>query len=379
MTQNLLLTILAFVISLNLSGQVVINDSTFPDEGDTVKVYTVTTPQFDVKADVVGESSWKYTLPTTANYSEVVFQPAASSSNSSSFPNAELVVNSGGIELFYDIETEAVSEIGIITTSPILGQIDVNTHYIGKRVIRRAPIEYGMVYTNSHSVPITAATEELPDQIKNALLQFQADSVRVEGKVTVIEDADAYGNFELGPDNFEVLRVKKTRYADADLYIKAPLIGWVLVPLENLPGDLTGVLPSADTTVTYEFIANNEIEPIAEVTMNADNDAAITGLFLGDKVRTSTEEQVYKDQFLSAYPNPTYGDVTFTLENTDTRGYKVEIYNIIGKRLKSFNFKNGKSSIEVNLSDLSKGTYLYSVIDPKGRKLSTRRLIIINP
>lgn len=79
-----------------------------------------------------------------------------------------------------------------------------------------------------------------------------------------------------------------------------------------------------------------------------------------------------------AYPNPTYGPINFELIGVPIQDTRMEVYNIIGKKLfsKSYSRANGLI-INEDVSFLQKGTYMYSFFDSKGQKLKTKRFSII--
>ena len=81
-----------------------------------------------------------------------------------------------------------------------------------------------------------------------------------------------------------------------------------------------------------------------------------------------------------AYPNPAINDARFEFTNLNRDTYTLKIYNILGAEvLKKQYFVNGTRTEKVDLTDLRKGTYLYSLIDSKGKTLTTKRLMIIRP
>jgi hypothetical protein len=80
------------------------------------------------------------------------------------------------------------------------------------------------------------------------------------------------------------------------------------------------------------------------------------------------------------YPNPTYGNIKIELINYPPDYYQLEIYNIIGKVVyRKSNFDYKINTIRDDVSFLKKGSYLYSILDRNGKKLITKRLVIITP
>ena len=177
-----------------------------------------------------------------------------------------------------------------------------------------------------------------------------------------------------------MLRLKRTTSTNAVLEVKIQLFGWSVIDETSqffgALGDFADLLGETITT-SYQFYGDEDEEILADLTYD-DEGALINASYKGE-ITTSAQEIDFKDVGVKTYPNPTYGDVTFELTNLPKGDYSVVLYNIIGKRLWSNQFNNNSTVMNVNLSHLKKGTYLYSIIDGNGRKVTTKRLMIITP
>ena len=69
------------------------------------------------------------------------------------------------------------------------------------------------------------------------------------------------------------------------------------------------------------------------------------------------------------YPNPT--TAFFNIEGDDNQIATIYLYNLIGKRMKTF---YPKKETDFSVSDLSNGLYLVQMIDGGGRVVATSRL-----
>lgn len=80
---------------------------------------------------------------------------------------------------------------------------------------------------------------------------------------------------------------------------------------------------------------------------------------------------------VNAYPNPSRGEVVFTLSQSNSEGYKIRISNAIGRTIKTIEVKDlGISSqIEANLTELPNGLYFYSLL-ANDKMVETKRLIL---
>ncbi len=85
------------------------------------------------------------------------------------------------------------------------------------------------------------------------------------------------------------------------------------------------------------------------------------------------------DAAFQLYPNPNYGQMNIYLSNPQLGKYRLSVMNVIGKELYALTLdhQNTISNFNVEFPNIHKGTYLYSIIDPSGNRLYTRRLMII--
>ena len=84
-----------------------------------------------------------------------------------------------------------------------------------------------------------------------------------------------------------------------------------------------------------------------------------------------------KEQFV-VYPTISYGDVGVQFFGFKEGAYKLELYSILGTKIWTQTFYvNGNASYSADLSFLPKGNYQYSLIDPNGYRVLSKRLGII--
>jgi len=80
------------------------------------------------------------------------------------------------------------------------------------------------------------------------------------------------------------------------------------------------------------------------------------------------------------FPNPTFDNVNVRIEGSENEYYILSIYNIIGKKLwsKRLNVSSKKHEEFVDLPPLEKGVYIYGVDTPNGKRIKSRRLVIMD-
>ena len=92
-------------------------------------------------------------------------------------------------------------------------------------------------------------------------------------------------------------------------------------------------------------------------------------LYIDPSITSIENQEMFE---VLVYPNPTETNLTFQL-NGNTDEYQLEIFDITGRTYKSATL-NG-SSITINVSELSKGVYLYYLYNKDGSKLSKGKFI----
>ena len=86
------------------------------------------------------------------------------------------------------------------------------------------------------------------------------------------------------------------------------------------------------------------------------------------------------DKSIIVYPNPTFGEVFFDMVNYPKAKYRLEVYNVVGAKVYSFDFPGASnSSLRVDLSHLNRGIYQFVIFDSNDKRLTTQRVNIVYP
>ncbi len=375
-----ILPILIFTtcISSFLVSQITIDNSTFPTPGDTLRTVTDNFyTNFD--KDATGEQLWDFTDLSGSILLETVFNDASEGEHSDLFPDADMVVRRGAFETYYQSFNNKIIESGRSGLDPILNLLDITYYNSGELVFRRAPMSYGDHFSDQSSFVITAPSSIIPDSLAPGLGNL-VDSLRLEVASSIVSDIDGWGTLKLPDSEYDVLRQKSVNTVNSVLFIYNQVFGWQEVdPSNPLFANFADILAQlGERTITsYQFFANDNKEIIADV-LASDTTDVVAVVYKGD-MTSGLPVVNAADKNVLAYPNPTFGNITFELRNLPRDRYKVVIYNIIGKKLweKQMDMYTGR--LVADVSHLRRGTYLYSVIDSKGLKVSTKRLMIITP
>lgn len=380
MKKALTLFILAFTISLSMAAQITITSDVFPAEGDTSLNYVdVDGSDLDLLSPG-GNLFWDFTSLTPDSELNVFFLAAAEGDAGIDFPDADLVaiIQDAETERYLKIEADHVAEVGFAGLDPILRQLKLSTLYESDYTIQIAPLGYGDTFKDSTVLQSKFLFDSLPEEIKSQLGAFRPDSIRVDVSVHRTDEVDAWGKVSIPGGTYDVLRNKSIEIRNTSVFAYTSFLGWANVT-NNIRTLLTdpSVLDPIELTI-YSYLSNDFKEPVAAVTLDTNG--------MADQVQyknlggaSSTDDQwAYASVKLT--PNPTYGKVKLLYSGLPRGSYNLVIHDILGNVLMTESLELDENGVEkMDFSQLSKGTYLYSLRSEKGETITTKRLVLIRP
>jgi Secretion system C-terminal sorting domain len=307
-----------------------------------------------------------------------VYKEAKSSKYYKLFPLATLVLYKMDDEQeFYYIKNGGLYSLGKV--------IDVTYNAKGREVIRYEPHKLVMVtnkklgqfYDIGYKAILKFAQKDMLDGF--ALIPEKYDSIFVE--VSIRENAKItdegnviYSNSSKKVQKHEVvvtplvkIKVKNQNDLNWKPYDKKYLT--------TIPEELTEQIFNQKYT-RVDFVSPDYKGILLSYTMKNNT---IGNFHYQDEEPSPYMRNINFDTFDAiANPNPTTGNVSVRLFNYPLDNYSLELYNVVGKKIfsKAFTRKSGRN-LKTDISNLKKGTYLYSVLDANGRKLITKRISLI--
>lgn len=307
-----------------------------------------------------------------------VYKEAKSSVHFKNFPSATLVLyKMDGEEEFFYGKNGGLYSLGKV--------IDVTYNARGYEIIKYEPHRLVMVaskkvgqfYDNGYKVILKFAQKDMIDGI--ALIQEKYDSLFVE--VSMRENAKI-------TDEGNIIYSNTSKKVQKHESIVTPLVkikvknqndlNWKVYEkkyLSYIPEELNDYIFNQKYT-RVDFICPDYKGILLSYTVQNNN---IGNFYYQDEEPSPYMRNINFDTYDAiANPNPTTGNVTVRLFNYPFDNYSVELYNVVGKKIfsKAFTRKAGRN-LKTDISNLKKGTYLYSVLDAKGRKLITKRISLV--
>lgn len=201
------------------------------------------------------------------------------------------------------------------------------------------------------------------------------DSVRISALIDRSMSVDATGMLFLGGGyRQEVQRFRVEDLINKKLWVKKAQGTWQdvtsLVRLDDF-------LP--EKTLSYHFISLENGGNICSVFLDP-NGTPVKVTFLTPRELTRGLKTALASQYVYAYPNPALSIVRFKFLDIPPGDYSIKFYDVFMRSLFDKKYAlTGEETVEINISQLEKGPYLYSLVDETGKKIVTKRLIVIKP
>ncbi len=279
-------------------------------------------------------------------------------------------IKSGNNTVFFSKNKRNFDELGFILNTANNSHIVLYKHPL---YFTTKYLKYGATFSNSGSFTIQLMREELPKELI-ANLPVSVKEVKLVGKIFRKYHCDAGGRFILEDNEIAALRLSVDESIEIRLYDvgsgnEIPFIK------EHV---LKKIYEKAGENKYYLFFSNSYKYYFAKVDYDKSSGNYIIKYQSNDIKKDALEVNTSKKIFL-LYPNPTYSIAKMLIANYGIGKYKLEIYNIIGKKLWEDNLMLTKSNLlRYDFSFLRKGTYIIALKDKYGKLITTRKLVIIS-
>ncbi|MFK7808986.1 MAG: T9SS type A sorting domain-containing protein [Saprospiraceae bacterium] len=382
MVRKLQFLFIALLVSCAASAQITITSESFPAPGDTLRTAFDAMPSDIDLLEQGADKTWDFTSLAGISQ-ETVIRNANEGQYTNQFPTADILIGNpdGNTGEFYYNKTDNLYELlGYVGPDPADFGINVIAKLSPPSPERRAPLNFIDFNNSSYNIEIAFSTDLIPGNILDSF-PVAPDSLRILISNQRLDAVDAWGTLTIPEGTYDVLREKREQERETRLEVYAgvgPFGQWFDVT-DIIGFDFLG----KDTTITYNFFSNDAKEAIAEVTVDPETNDPISVTYKSNEVDDPTSSMKYVDQGradIFAYPNPAINDVRFDFINLPTDTYDLKIYNILGVEVYSQEYSiTDRKTVKMDLSRMRKGTYLYSLVDSRGKPVTTKRLVVMKP
>lgn len=359
-------------------AQIQIPAGQLPQTGDTLLFSTDNLPA-NIQVGVPGENlRWDFSTLQAPYVRRTTWLPADQGQRPGLFPHADLLLPLGDrIESYYQFRNQGRSlyRLGALGSDLLDLGIEGAITYSEPELYLRTPLAFGDQFSHTYAFQQTIAADELPDFLLDEL-PISPDSFRVSLIAERHDAVDAWGRLLIPGGFYDALREKRTIVQRLKLEAKLGPFPW---------SDITGLLreedfPSERTLVEYYFFSNESTHPVAIIEMGPEERFVRRAIFRSSPLTTNIREIDDLQPGVYAFPNPAIVTVRFEFTNLPPGNYQLSIRNILGIEVwREDYYLTGNRTERVDISNLRKGTYLYSLKNDQGKILATRRLVVVRP
>lgn len=370
------------LISWELSmGQHTISDKILPAEGDTI--YFVSTPD-RIPEHMMDKNSagvWDYNILNVPFVGIEEYRSAHKGSHASKFETADLVLKKlNGEEQYFKIEKGALYMLGEILSSSANKKSYFVVKFSKPKLMVKTPLKINQIDKREELISIVAKRSNLTENWQK-YFPSEIDSISWEIHRKIECEAKDAGYLTINGEGHQVQLSESKVQSSYKIKIKYKgTKSWINFPLESFkwPVELKNLWFSNDY-IERIFYSENFKGPLLSYRISGDGSQSDIAFQIKDLSKDVPYFQLEKSAIIS-FPNPSFGTVYFSLVNYPPDFYKLEVYNIIGKVLYRQTLTDGiNNRYRVDLGHLRKGTYMYSILDNKGNKLTTKRFVLVTP
>ncbi len=366
MGKALLTTMLIFMLAQAM-GQRLVKAPALPLSGDTIFFLTDELPRrIDVGNPGPGQR-WNFTSLQAPYIQHYRVESAMVGRSQERFPSADIVlIDDTGFESYLRQDQSCITYLG--------GRHANRTKRHDKGIpTLPATMRYGDSVNYEDEVTEMLSYDQLPDAWRTQWLSAISDSIQIRSQLRQQINMDAWGSLQLPGHQHEVLRLHVLEETRSTYLARRGRGDWE---------DVTHLAPPElvqQSHQVYRFVRMDDAALVASVETDAMSRAQKVTYMV-----PATQARYYKTsvpgQWLYAYPNPAFSFVRFKFDDIIPGKYNIRFYNILGKQLLQRTYDlDRQQTIEVNIGHLDKGTYLYSLEDTSGKKIVTKRLIVLKP
>lgn len=357
-------------------AQISVPTSLMPRAGDTLLSAVDNLPNSIKNIGSGRNQRWDFAMLEAPYTRSTVWKPASKGAAAATFKNAEYIAPiDEQTEGYFRTQGNDLILLGAVGPDPLNLSRKSLLRFSPGLIERRYGLRYGDAFQDEANAVLTLGEDDIPSWFRKKL-PISPDSLRLRVTYDRQYDVDSYGRMIVPGGIFEVIRERRIEIIDLRLEVKVGRRRWQDVTRSVKDKELL----RSQKKISYHFYSNNSKEPVAKVWMSS-NERKVLKIEFKPREKESVVQNVANvrsDIYVS--PNPAIASVRFEFFNLPAGTYKLSIFNIIGQEEWSKMYTiNGNYAEQVDISQLKKGAYLYSLKDERGRTLSTKRLMVIRP
>jgi hypothetical protein len=363
------------VVPLLSEAQTSIDGDAFPVTGDTFLVSTDRLPYQIILGPSGAAKTWDFTTLQAPYAQRSLVLPYENRSNYKELDAAEAVLTGfSDYESYIIFQENSISEVGRRVPNPLQEGETLDAFFNTPKPMYES-LKFDDKKSAEYQLIAPFPTERFSYAEGNEWAR-QLTDVRIHWKIQVEKHVDAWGLLRIPFERHQALREKVIEKIIPTIETKNRKGAWINARKEGINCPIL----KAQTNEYYIYWSNEVNRPPAIVFVTPGTTQIQKIHYNAFEFGSRIISEPPRGSDVIAYPNPAFDFVRFDFLNLPSGDYIVDIYNILGVRLQSFDVTvDGYTTSEFDLSDLKKGTYIYRVTNEKKRTITSKRLIIIQP
>lgn len=346
-----------------------------PRVGDT-RYHCKTTDQPELFLLNKNNDMWNFNFINSYFCVEEHYEEAKFGKNYQYFPKAELVLKSpNNNEEYFFKKTGSFYSTGKALEVPFLKSNKIIVRYTQPRKIFRGDVVADQTSSASYIMESKMALSDFINPLQG--FPAQSDSIMIEVLVNESYFRSDIGILVYNSTSRHSQRQESNISARYKFrYKMSKTKTWkenTTIKITDFPENVRNIFMQADSRVLF---LSNEYK--GETISYAVKENEVTDFIFQDSEASPTSLNFSADEAnVLSLPNPSFGRSTLYLINLPFDNYTFEVSNIVGSKVlvKKIDKDDGKE-VALDLTALKKGTYIYRLINSKGEKLATKRLVI---
>lgn len=378
---KLLLSLLAVLLTTAASAQLTLSSAYFPVAGDTLRsVVADSTYAVGVDLQPGGGENLRWDFSEAVGVRTV--SQAVTAINITDFPTATLrIAGDDTAESFYQSSPTSFDLVGVRASFDLLPGFPVVAEVQPVRPVRRAPLAFGASFSSMTENTVTISVDSLPEALRQEIgpALNGVDSLRLTTISTRNDEVDAWGTVDLPEVTYPVLREKRTESVFIRLEVRSLPLPWIDVTgsITVLNPDLADLLGQQPLIVNYLFWTEGSKEPVADIT-TSEMGQVQQMRYKRAATTTATGDRDLQQAIVRLYPNPASVRTRLEVAGVARGTYHLHLVNMVGRQVaaRSFQVNGGQAVVDLDVSTLTAGLYLYTLRNEQGRALTTKRLLV---
>lgn len=371
---RLLFVLFQFIYIATNVAQIIVTNETFPNPGDTLFTKIDNLPEGLYIGTTGPAQDWNF-INLEPSFTQVnVIKEAIEGEYYAAFPNTNALIDIEIGQGYFEINRNQVALLGYAGLDPLGLNIKVNGKFSTPYIERRSKMIFEDKNILNTNILLPLPTKDIPQDILNNL-PLTPDSLRINFAIERTDEVDAWGTMTIPEGIYEVLREKRIEKQQIKLEAKIGLLNW-----QNVTNFVNNKFLGEQNRVSYHFFSNKTLEPIAIVKMQENGDKIANVVYKSERSNRYSEDINTSIPGIYVSPNPAIVSARFEFKNLASGTYQLKIFNILGLEVWKKEYQiNGNRIEKIPLGSFQKGTYLYSLIDERGKTLATKRLMVVKP